>query len=143
MINYYKEKYKKINKKTIELVRNAIINKKYFKQNDDNKKVILIEMLKNLNAIYKTQTQLKINEKNTLGYMLSGGGCYEPSSKTIHLFKLSLITFLHEFKHSLQLQKQKENSEIIARGYSISLFYLASPRHYERAVKKGLIFHEK
>jgi len=68
---------------------------------------------------------------------------YDSNTNTIHLFKLSLITFLHEFKHSLLKAKGKRQTETRARGYSISLFYQASERHYNRAVRKGLIFHEK
>jgi len=139
----YKDRYTKIDKRTIEAVRNAILTQRFYKQDNSNKKQIITELFNRLNAIYNTQATLRIDENNNNMYMMTGGGMYNPSNNTIHLFKLSLITFLHEFKHALLKAKGKKQSEIQARGYSISLFYKASERHYNRAVRKGLIFHEK
>jgi len=57
------------------------------------------------------------------------------------MFKPSMVTFLHEFKHGLQDMTGKKNSEVIARGWSLSVFAQASPRHYNRAVARGLLFY--
>jgi len=36
----------------------------------------------------------------------------------------------------------KPNTEDIARGWSVSLFYQASPEHYENAVRKKLLIYQ-
>jgi hypothetical protein len=130
----YKDAYKNIDSKTIKLVRYAIRELKYFRKNGDEKLKILKEMLGILNGIYKTETKIEMKDN-------CGDGCYNLLNKTISLNKkLSMVTFLHEFKHSLQHQTHKPNNEDIARGWSCSLFYNATPKLYEKSVNKGLLF---
>jgi len=131
----YCDRYKKIREETIFVVNTLIKRYKYFRRTESKKLILLKIVLGRLNDIYKTKTKLKTTKIKTDGY-------YNLLDKTIYLNKLSLVTFLHEFKHSLQHQKGKKNNEEIARGWSVSLFKLASPRHYERAVKKKLLLYE-
>ena len=137
----YNLKYKHIKHEVINAVRKAIIEKRIFKQNQNDRFNILKDLLKELCEIYNINEQQKPNLKIT---ELATDGFYNSEENSINLNKkLSLITFLHEFKHFLQIITHKENSEEIARGYSISLFYKSSPRHFERALRKGFIIHQK
>ncbi len=135
-MEYHKE-YTKINEKTIKAVRKTI-KKGLFKCNDNVRFCLLKELLKELEAVYNVQFKIKLLiEDNTDGY-------YNPHTKTIVLnSKLSLITLLHEFKHALQHLNNRTNSENIARGWSLSVYYKATPRLFERAVNKGLIIHQR
>lgn len=136
----YKDKYTHIKKETINIIRILIKTFHYYKFDDKHKFYALRYALFKLNEIYKTDTKLK--RMNNVMRLLLANGYYNHLNKTIYLNKLSLVTFLHEFKHSLQHQKGKKNSENIARGWSVSLFALASPYHYERAKRKGLLFFD-
>ena len=129
----YNLKYKNINIDVINLVKKAILEDRFFKKEDAEKLIYLKMMLIKLNNIYNLATNLDLTTEKTDGY-------YNTLNRTIYLKKLSLLTFLHEFKHSIQHQKGLNNNEEIARGYSCSLFYLASPFHYNRAIEKGIIF---
>ncbi|WP_338835947.1 hypothetical protein [Neomoorella thermoacetica] len=72
----------------------------------------------------------------------SGFGCYVPDDNTIHLPKFSVTTLAHEFRHAWQTQKRRhQGSEEDARGWSVSLIYLADPAFYRRAVERGLLFY--
>jgi hypothetical protein len=75
------------------------------------------------------------------GWVMTGSYC--ASKKKIILNKTSLTTFLHEFYHYKADVKGLENTEELARGWSLSLFYLATPKLFENAVSKGLIIHQK
>lgn len=130
----YSDDFKHIKLSTIRKVRKIIIEKKYFRQNDENKFNLLKELLNFLNNEYQTETQLNRTQEQTAGY-------YNIAEKTIYLNKLSLMTFLHEFKHSIQAQKNRTNNEDIARGWSISLFKRASLKHYNRAKEKGILLY--
>jgi hypothetical protein len=76
---------------------------------------------------------------------LSGYGCYDPEANAIHLRKFSVVTLAHEFRHAWQRQtgrsRGQEEDEEDARGWSVSLVYLADPGFYWRARKKGLLIY--
>jgi hypothetical protein len=74
---------------------------------------------------------------------VNGGGRYNPITKEITLFRLSLVTYLHEFYHFMAREKGLINSEPKARGWSISLYFKATPKLCEAAMNKGLIIHQK
>ena len=134
----YQHKYKHLKKESIALVKHLILDKKFFRQDEVNKLILLDFLNKELCKIYNTKEicKIKIDTYND-GYFNFFNGIIALSHK------VSLITFLHEFKHFLQTQRNKENSEEIARGWSISLFFQASPKHFFRALNKGLILHQK
>lgn len=69
-------------------------------------------------------------------------GCYVPANNTIHLPKFSVTTLAHEFRHAYQHQTGCPNGdEEDARGWSVSLIYLADPAFYRRAVERGLLLY--
>jgi hypothetical protein len=71
-------------------------------------------------------------------YKITGGGQYNPQNNTIILYKkFSLVTFLHEYRHALQHLTGNILGERDARGWSVSLFFLADPDRYFRAVQNG------
>lgn len=94
-------------------------------------------------------------------YTATGGGSYSITNNTIYLYKkFSLTTLLHEFRHHMQHEAyQVHNDRLInkstgeldfegntklaleqdARAWSCSLYYNASPRRYNTAVKKGIL----
>lgn len=136
----YYLKYKNFNPKVINAVKKIIFEKKIFKASYKERFNILEELLKDLCEIYKIPYE-KIPKLNITN---KGRGFYNLNTNKIYIDNnLSLITLLHEFKHFLQHINNKTNNEEIARGYSISLFYLCSPKHFINAVKKGLIIHQK
>ena len=139
----YHLNYKNINIKIIELVRKAIITDRIFKKKGLERVNILINLKNNLCEVYKIQKDKQPLLKPSLKF--NNMDYYDKKTYSIYLNhdKLSLITFLHEFKHFLQHHFNKPNNEKIARGYSISLFYIASPRHFKKALQKGLILHQK
>lgn len=63
------------------------------------------------------------------------------TGEKIILNKPSLVSFLHEFYH-LMTYHTAQNSEINARGWSISLYYKATPKLCKAAIEKGLIIHQ-
>lgn len=136
----YNLKYTKIKPSVINAVRETILEHKFFKQNQTTKFVLLVNLKDKLSELYN----IDYDNKPTLIIVNNTDGYYNPIENVIALNnKLSLITFLHEFKHFLQIIQHKPNSENIARSYSLSLFYQASPRHFKRALEKGLILHQK
>lgn len=142
----YNLRYTKIKPVVVDLVRNIIIEQQFFKLQKKTKFLILDNLLKDLCKTYNIKKiELKyIPLNNPIEYLFLYNGFYNKDNNTLYLNeKLSLITFLHEFKHAVQHLKNKPNNEEIARGYSLSLFYLASPKHFNNALKKGLIFHMK
>jgi len=77
----------------------------------------------------------------------SGGGNYVPEDHRITLFnKISFVTLLHEFRHAMQFRMEVRlhhlDREEDARGWSQSLFRLAAPVSYRKAVENGLIMHQ-
>lgn len=136
----YKEQYKNIKSATIELVKTFIKDKRAWNKPSEELNKNYIELLEKLSLIYGIETpQLKVLSISEIeGFY----GCYSPIDNIIVLPKYSLVTLLHEFKHALQHHKNKINNEEVARGWSISLFYLSSEKAYNNAVRKGLLFYE-
>jgi hypothetical protein len=133
----YNTQYTRIKQNTISAVRHAIIEQRIFKAQEEQRYNILRELNAKLCEIYNLIPCEIVTAINTDGF-------YNPLARVIALNKkLSLITFLHEFKHFLQHERHAHNSEEIARAWSISLFYLASEKHFNRALRKGLIIHQK
>lgn len=136
----YNLKYQHIKPAVINAVKKVIIEDRIFKRTHTERFIILDRLLNKLCEIYN----IPEDKKPKLLLTTFSDGFYNMIDNSINLNdKLSLITLLHEFKHFLQIANNKPNSEDIARGYSISLFYLASEKHFNRAIRKGLIFHQK
>lgn len=67
---------------------------------------------------------------------------YRPATETIGLPKPSLVSCLHEFRHHMQYNgKQHYNDkEDDARGWSVSVFKMALPSHFDSAWRRRLIW---
>lgn len=73
-----------------------------------------------------------------------GVGGYSPFRKEIIINKCSLVTFLHEFRHHIQFCLRLDcDKEEDARGWSHACYFLATPRLFETAVRKGIIIFQK
>lgn len=86
-----------------------------------------------------------------LAYSMTGGGVYshdpDQSIMTITMFdKVSITTFLHEFRHHLQatmpeIKVFRGDIEEDARAWSCSLYRAAAPKMYANAVAKGILHY--
>ena len=136
----YNLKYKRLKPEVIFAVKETIRRYRFFKQNNFLKLFLLNRLHNNLCLIYGINEE----DKPRLVVTVRNDGFYNQRENIIALSKkVSLITFLHEFKHFLQYLNNKPNNEEIARGYSLSLFYKASPKCFNIALRKGLILHQK
>lgn len=137
----YKDAYKNIKSEVIALVKDFIEVQKPWRGTEDEKKVKFMTLLQQLCVKYEiTVPTLRVDANDE--FLQQAHGSYDLDSDTISLPKYSLVTFLHEFKHMLQCKQSKPNNEEVARGWSLSLFYQASPKAYETARRKGLLLFE-
>ena len=134
-MKYYTQ-YKNIKKDTINAVRYAI-SEGLFKKEIEDKKLLISQLHSKLSKIYNI-SESKIQYINN--YI--GVGSYNKDLDLITLNTPSLITYLHEFCHSLRVKTNKLNAEEIARGWSISLYYLAAPKLCIKSIKEGKIIHQ-
>lgn len=67
---------------------------------------------------------------------------YIPSRSIIGLPRVSLVSFLHEFRHHMQTHGRQHypSVEVDARGWSISMFRRACPGSFKRAWRAGRIW---
>jgi len=75
---------------------------------------------------------------------LAGGGEYRSRTKTMAMSKVSVTTFLHEFRHHLQFEGAPmidPDIEEDARAWSLSLYYAVRPNLLKKMVQQGRIFH--
>lgn len=125
-----------IEREPIVRVREAIKSGLFKKDNPIKvKQKILKELNKHLSKSYGLK-ELPIEFREGFPFLGQFGG------NKIILNKTSLVTFLHEFAHYKFIKKNEGNSEEKARGWSISLFYLATPILCKSAIEKGLILHQ-
>lgn len=138
MATEYHLKYKKINPEAVLATRNAIRMGLFKKSvSVEQKKILLTELHTELCRIYEIPV-IEIVYIKDLGSV----GQYNMQLNVIALNKTSLVTYLHEFCHYMSIKLNKHNSEEKARGWSISLFYLATPNLCLKAIADGLIMHE-
>lgn len=150
----YHLKYKNIKAETVEAVRKAIIEDKIFRKEGEDRLRVLRALNEKLCLIYNVNPCELVMTPNFYGV----GQYQAENNKIVFNEKLSLVTFLHEFKHFLRHRVDRivptaqnilemfagiSKEEEIARGWSISLFYKASEKHFRRALEKGLIIHQK
>jgi len=131
--------YTNIEKEAVLAVRTAV-KSGLFKKDKllEERKKILWNLHNDLCVVYKIEV---INIEYIDGFW--GIGQYDRNNNKIILNKISLVTYLHEFCHYMRIIKKEKNTEEIARGWSISLFYLATPKLCKVAIEKGLIIHQK
>lgn len=134
----YNLMFENINKDAIIAVKGAIKTDGLFRAKTLAEKEIIIQQLhNNLCAIYELPLIELVYIKN---YFATGQ--YNNLLNKIILNKPSLVTYLHEFCHFKNITKHQKNSEDIARGWSISLFYLATPKLCIKAINSGKIIHQ-
>jgi len=123
----------------IKRVRRLIKEQQFFKQSPEDKLKLLKELSNDLSIIYRVND---ISDIIIIPGLLSYGSYYS-NNRIIQLNKPSLVTFLHEFKHHLNHEQQQNNSfdkeEDTARGFSQSLYFLATPKLFMDAYNRGLI----
>ena len=122
--------------RVVELVRNYIDTKTFWKLPLDLQQQVLCALFKDICDLYGIDGVELCIKVDPVMYSMTGGGCYFPSERKIYLYKISLMTFLHEIAHAIM-----DLSEEKAVLWSHKVFYLAFPRLYMANVRKGRFFH--
>jgi hypothetical protein len=99
-------------------------------------KNVLQELFRDICQLYGLSGMELVVDVDPLKYRLTGGGCYSPVERRIYLYKISLMTFLHEVAHMLLGASERK-----ARFWSHKVFYLAFPELYMKNIKEGKFFH--
>ena len=133
----YHLKFKNINSKTIDLVRTTI-KKGLFKSYNTTefKQDLILELHKNLCEVYNLP-------ENKIIFDSGLHSNFNILTQNITLENNSLVTYLHEFKHYHEVYTTNHTTENSVRGWSISLFYLSTPKLFKNSIEKGLIIHQK
>ena len=142
----YSESFEQIRFHTVEATKQLVKSGLWKKDKTDEYKIkICKRFLDQLSEIYSIEPP-KFNFLHAQHlYDQTGGGVYHSTQKQISLYnKFSLVTLLHEFRHHMQnevygLEIYKNDVEEDARGWSVSLFKMATPKAYKNAVEKGLL----
>jgi|GEM_PF-6243706 len=135
----------KVKKKIVQIVRSLIKEKRFFRQDLDKKKNMLLEAFKEFQKVYGVSGKMVIKKINAdkPGVTFSH---YNKTDSLIFLDKPSVVNFLHEFRHLLQFEKYRKIDmdalEADARLWSLNVFKKASKRAYENAEKKGLLIFD-
>ena len=131
--------FKEIEQETLIAVR-EIIKEGLFKQDKsvEDKKILIQKLNDKLCNIYQLPIIPILYEENCFGV-----GRYNSQQDIILLNKTSLVTFLHECFHRKASIKKEENTEELARGWSHSVYFKATPILFANAVNKGLLIWQK
>jgi hypothetical protein len=132
----YKDMYNNIDQAVIDKTRALFVTENKFYRVDDEKKfTIMKEWLAFVSEHYHVNCPtLKVD------FNAQHDGFYRHADNYIELPKFSVVTLLHEFKHAMDIMKDGRTTEERARGWSMSLFARFSPKLYEQAVSKGIVF---
>jgi hypothetical protein len=123
--------------KVVELVRRHIDPKVFWRKLSlEEQKAVLQGLFRDICQLYGVKGVELVVDIDPLKYNLTGGGCYVSSERRIYLYKISLMTFLHEVAHMLLGPSERK-----ARLWSHKVFYLAFPELYMRNVREGKFFH--
>lgn len=125
-----------IKQDAIGIVRAMIRTNKFYRQEEEDKKMTLKALSVLLSRVYEIEPPTTI----TFG----GTNCYRPDS--IELENTSVISFLHEYRHHMQRTLpmfEGMSVEEDARAFSLALFSKASPKNFENSVKDGRILFVK
>ena len=106
----------------------------FWRKNETEQVEILKQALNELNNAYGTNIGLEYFN-NQYFYRLTGGGYFSPSDRKIYLYKISLMTFLHEFAHAIGY------GQTDAVLWSHKVFKEALPVLYRRARNRKLLLH--
>jgi hypothetical protein len=121
--------------KVIEIIRKHINPKCFWKLEQNEQVKILKSLFSDLCQLYNVNDiQFRfVSDRNY--YSMTGGGVYNRRNKTITLYKVSLMTFLHEFAHIFFPDEER------ARLWSHKAFWFSFPDVYIRSRLKGKFFH--
>ncbi len=123
--------------KVVQLVRKHIDPKVFWRGLSlQEQKRVLQELFRDICQLYGKKGEELVVDLDPHKCRLTGGGCYVPAKKRIYLYKISLMTFLHEVAHMLLGASERK-----ARLWSHKVFYLAFPDLYMKNVQEGKFFH--
>ena len=122
--------------KVVELVRNYIDTKTFWKLPLDSQQQVLQNLFKEICDLYGiNDVELHIRVHPSM-YHMTGGGCYDRVARKIYLYKISLMTLLHEIGHVLLGRSERK-----ATMWAHKIFYYAFPKLYLKNIKEGKFFH--
>jgi hypothetical protein len=123
--------------KVVEVVRAHIDPKVFWRVlGEEEQKRVLQELFRDVCQLYGVEGVELAVDLDPHKHKLTGGGCYSPLKRRIYLYKISLMTFLHEVAHMLLGPSERK-----ARLWSHKVFYLAFPKLYMKNVQEGKFFH--
>jgi len=129
--------YTVIKPEVVKRLRDFIVKDRPWRGTAEEKQVKFDALLHDLSEIYAIpQPTLHISDPEHA----MGSGFFNGTSNHIELPHYSVVTTLHEFKHALQHHLHQPQNEEVARGWSLSLFYHAAPKHFKTAVERGIVF---
>jgi len=99
-------------------------------------KSVLQGLFRDICQLYGIRGAELVIDIDPLKHGLTGGGRYSPMERRIYLYKISLMTFLHEVAHMLLGPSERK-----ARLWSHKVFYFAFPKLYMKNIKEGKFFH--
>jgi len=120
----------------VELVKKHIDPKVFWKSSVEEQEKVLRALFNDICQLYGIRGVKLVVDIDQFKYRMTGGGCYVPKERTIYLYKVSLMTFLHEVAHMLLGSSEKK-----ARLWSHKVFYMAFPNLYLKNVKDRKFFH--
>jgi len=133
----YHVKYTKIKPAIVKIVRDFIVRQRPWRGTAEEKQAKFDRLLLQLSESYGMRTPtLHISDPEHA----QGSGFYNQATNHIELPHYSVVTLLHEFKHAMQHQLGQPQNEEVARGWSLSLFYKAAPKHFAKGVERAIIF---
>ena len=121
--------------KTVKIIKKYINPKVFWKMEKEKQVEILKKLFEELCQLYNIRNIKFEFQDDIRAYKITGGGVYSPKEKKITLFKISLMTFLHEFAHIFFPDEKR------ARLWSHKAFYYSFPKLYIKSLNEGKFFH--
>jgi len=132
-VRNYHLMFRHIHPKTLEAVRRAK-ERGIWRVSREQGFEILRQLARELSGIYNIPTPRVVPGDHE---------CYWIPFERIELPRVSLISFLHEFRHHMQKHglQHYQDPEVDARAWSISVFYNALPEDFDRAWRNNRIWY--
>jgi len=121
--------------KTVKIIKKHIDPNVFWKMDQSEQVKVLKCLLFDLCQLYRLPNVKLEFINDAYAYKVTGGGIYIPDKNKIMLFKISLMTFLHEFAHIFFKDERR------AQLWSHKAFYYSFPKLYLRNVKEKKFFH--
>jgi len=120
----------------VELVKKHIEPKVFWKSSVEEQEKVLRALFNDICQLYGIDGVSLVIDIDPVKCYRTGGGCYSPRERKIYLYKISLMTFLHEIAHMLLGPSERK-----ARLWSHKVFYMAFPNLYLKNVRERKFFH--